>query len=84
MVGLIFEGEKCLHPFTGGDAHCGEFFRFDKQPAAVIMYTFYDEGGQPNFALIATFSLLYSIPVVLLYLLVNKRYGFRFQGGIKG
>ncbi len=54
------------------------------QPAAVIMYTFYDEGGQPNFALISTFSLLYSIPVVLLYLLVNKRYGFRFQGGIKG
>lgn len=55
-----------------------------KQPAAVIMYTFYDEGGQPNFALISTFSLLYSVPVVLLYLLVNKRYGFRFQGGIKG
>ena len=55
-----------------------------KQPAAVIMYTFYDEGGQPNFALIATFSLLYSVPVVLLYLFVHKRYGFRFQGGIKG
>jgi multiple sugar transport system permease protein len=55
-----------------------------KQPAAVIMYTFYDEGGQPNFALISTFSLLYSVPVVLLYLFVNKRYGFRFQGGIKG
>lgn len=54
------------------------------QPAAVIMYTFYDEGGQPNFPLISTFSLLYSIPVVLLYLLVNRRYGFRFQGGIKG
>ncbi|GAA3515838.1 carbohydrate ABC transporter permease [Actinocatenispora rupis] len=55
-----------------------------KQPAAVIMYTFYDEGGQPNFALISTFSLLYSVPVVLCYLVVNRRYGFRFQGGIKG
>jgi len=55
-----------------------------KQPAAVIMYTFYDEGGQPNFALISTFSLLYSVPVVAAYLLVNRRYGFRFQGGIKG
>lgn len=55
-----------------------------KQPAAVIMYTFYDEGGQPDFALISTFSLLYSVPVVVLYLLVNRRYGFRFQGGIKG
>jgi multiple sugar transport system permease protein len=56
----------------------------DKQPGAVVMFTFYDEGGQPDFALIATFSLLYSIPVVLLFVFVNKRYGFRFQGGIKG
>ena len=29
------------------------------------------------------FSLLYSIPVVVLYLLVSSRYGFRFHGGIK-
>lgn len=55
-----------------------------KQPGAVVMFTFYDEGGQPDFALISTFSLVYSIPVVLLFLFVNKRYGFRFQGGIKG
>ncbi|PZS19578.1 MAG: ABC transporter permease [Pseudonocardiales bacterium] len=56
----------------------------DKQPAAVVMYTFYDAGGQPNFALISTFALVYSVPVVVLYLFVNKRYGFAFQGGIKG
>jgi multiple sugar transport system permease protein len=55
-----------------------------KQPAAVTMYTFYDAGGAPNFALISTFGLVYSIPVVLLYLIVNRRYGFAFQGGIKG
>ncbi|WP_299445818.1 carbohydrate ABC transporter permease [uncultured Phycicoccus sp.] len=55
-----------------------------KQPAAVVMYTFYDAGGQPDFALISTFALVYSIPVVLLYLVVNRRYGFSFQGGIKG
>lgn len=55
-----------------------------KQPGAVIMFNFYDEGGQPVFGTIAAFSLLYSIPVVLLYLVINKRYGFRFQGGIKG
>jgi multiple sugar transport system permease protein len=55
-----------------------------KQPAAVVMYTFYDAGGQPDFALISTFGLVYSIPVVVLYLIVNKRYGFSFQGGIKG
>lgn len=56
----------------------------EKQPAAVVMYTFYDAGGQPNFALISTFALVYSVPVVALYLFVNKRYGFAFQGGIKG
>jgi multiple sugar transport system permease protein len=55
----------------------------DKQPAAVVMQTFYTEGGQPNLALISTFSLVYSIPVVAMYLFVNRRYGFRFHGGIK-
>jgi multiple sugar transport system permease protein len=55
----------------------------DRSPAAVVMYTFYTEGGQPDLALISTFSLLYSLPVVLMFLLVSSRYGFRFHGGIK-
>ena len=55
----------------------------DKQPAAVLMRTFYTEGGSPNLALMSTFSLLYSIPVVLMYLFAWSRYGFRFHGGIK-
>jgi multiple sugar transport system permease protein len=55
-----------------------------KQPAAVVMYTFYDAGGQPDFALISTFALVYSVPIVALYLFVDRRYGFAFQGGIKG
>ncbi|MEU5884404.1 carbohydrate ABC transporter permease [Spirillospora sp. NPDC047279] len=54
-----------------------------KAPASVIMYTFYTEGGQPDLALISTFSLLYSLPVVGMYLFVSRRYGFRFHGGIK-
>lgn len=55
----------------------------DKQPAAVLVRTFYTEGGSPNLGLIAAFSFLYSIPVVLMYLLAWSRYGFRFHGGIK-
>ncbi len=55
----------------------------DKQPAAVLVRTFYTEGGSPNLALISTFSLLYSVPVVLMYLFAWSRYGFRFHGGIK-
>jgi multiple sugar transport system permease protein len=54
-----------------------------KQPAGVLVRTFYTEGGSPNLALIATFSVLYSIPVVLMYLVAWARYGFRFHGGIK-
>lgn len=54
-----------------------------KSPAAVVMYTFYTEGGQPNLALISAFSLVFSIPVVAMYFFVNRRYGFRFHGGIK-
>jgi multiple sugar transport system permease protein len=55
----------------------------EKQPAAVTLNTFYTQGGQPNLALISTFSLLYSIPVVIMFLFVSRRYGFRFHGGIK-
>lgn len=55
----------------------------EKQPAAVTLNTFYTEGGQPDLALISTFSLLYSIPVVIMFLFVSRRYGFRFHGGIK-
>ncbi|MBB6351827.1 carbohydrate ABC transporter permease [Nonomuraea muscovyensis] len=55
----------------------------EKQPAAVIMYTLYTEGGQANLRLLSTFGLLYSVPVVVMYLIVSKKYGFRFHGGIK-
>ncbi|GII61234.1 sugar ABC transporter permease [Sphaerisporangium krabiense] len=55
----------------------------DKAPGAVILYTLYTEGGSPRLELISTFSLLYSLPVVLMYVFVSRRYGFRFHGGIK-
>jgi multiple sugar transport system permease protein len=55
----------------------------DKRPAAVRMYTFYTESGQPNLLLISAFSLVYAVPVILMYLFVSARYGFRFHGGIK-
>jgi len=38
----------------------------------VVCYTFYTEGGQPNLGLISAFSLLYSVPVVAMYLFVNR------------
>lgn len=55
----------------------------DLLPASVVIYNFYNEAGDPNIRLVAAYSFLYSIPVVLMYLFVNARYGFRFHGGIK-
>jgi multiple sugar transport system permease protein len=55
----------------------------DLAPAAVVMFNFYTEGGQANLPVISAYSFLYSVPVVVMYLFVNRRYGFRFYGGIK-
>lgn len=55
----------------------------DKQPAAVVMYTFYTESGQADLRLISAFALLFSVPVLIIYFIVNRRFGFRFHGGIK-
>lgn len=53
------------------------------QPAAVMMYTFYTESGQADLRLISAFSLLFALPVILIYFFVNRKFGFRFYGGIK-
>ncbi len=55
----------------------------DKLPASIAIYSFYNEAGTPNVTLVAAYSLLYALPVLVLYLLVNWRFGFRFFGGIK-
>jgi multiple sugar transport system permease protein len=54
-----------------------------KLPASTAIYSFYTEAGSPDIPLVAAYSLLYALPVLILYLLVNWRYGFRFFGGIK-
>ena len=56
----------------------------DKQPAAVTMYTFYTEGGQADVGMLSAFALVYTIPVVILYLVINRRWGFMMSGGLKG
>lgn len=54
-----------------------------KMPASVAIYSFYTEAGTPLITLTTAYSLLYTLPVLLLYMFVNWRYGFRFFGGIK-
>lgn len=55
----------------------------ERMPAAVAIYSFYTEAGTPLITLTAAYSLLYTLPVLLLYVFVNWKYGFRFFGGIK-
>lgn len=53
------------------------------RPAAIAFYQFYGDEGNPNIPAIAAYAVLYTLPVLLLYLLINWRYGFRFFGGVK-
>jgi len=55
----------------------------DKMPASVAIYSFYSEAGTPIVTLLAAYALLYSLPVIVLYLFVSWKFGFRFFGGIK-
>lgn len=52
-------------------------------PASVAIYSFYSEAGTPIVTLLAAYSLIYSLPVIALYLFVSWKFGFRFFGGIK-
>ncbi|MCR4402520.1 MAG: carbohydrate ABC transporter permease [Firmicutes bacterium] len=54
-----------------------------KAPASVAIYSFFNEVGIPILGLIAAYSFIYTIPVVTLYIIVNRKFGFRFYGGIK-
>jgi multiple sugar transport system permease protein len=56
----------------------------DQMPASVAIYSFYSEAGTPIVTLLAAYSLIYSLPVIVLYLFVSWKFGFRFFGGIKG
>lgn len=53
------------------------------QPAGVVMFSFYTESGMPDLPLIAAFSLIYSLPPILIYFFFSRKFGFRFHGGIK-
>lgn len=55
-----------------------------KMPVSIAIYAFTNEIGMPKIGLISAYSLLYTVPVMILYIYTNRRYGFKFYGGIKG
>lgn len=58
----------------------------EKQPAAVTIYSFFSQYGQVAYGELAAFSVIYTAPAVLLYVLVNKYLSgsFNMAGSVKG
>lgn len=58
----------------------------DDQPGTVAIYQFLGAHGFVQFGQLAAFSLLFSLPVVILYLLIARSFrgGFAFGGGVRG
>ncbi len=57
-----------------------------KQPASVGIYTFFSQYGAVAYGQLAAFSVLYTLPIILLYGVLGKFLGgaFSFAGGLKG
>lgn len=58
----------------------------DKQPAAVSIFSFFGQYGTVAYGQLAAFSLLYSVPVIGLYVLVSRFLGgpSALAGAVKG
>ena len=58
----------------------------EKQPASVSIYTFFSSYGQVAYGQLAAFSILYTLPIIMLYGVLSKFLGggFSFAGGLKG
>jgi multiple sugar transport system permease protein len=57
-----------------------------KQPASVAIYQFFGQYGQVAYGPLAAFSVIFTIPVVVLYILVQRTLGgaFNLAGATKG
>ncbi len=58
----------------------------EKHPAAVSIFSFFGAYGAVAYGQLAAFSLLYSVPVLVLYVIVQKFLGggFNLAGAVKG
>jgi len=55
-----------------------------KYPVSVAIYTFFSEVGVPDIGMISAYAFLYTLPVIFAYVLIERKFGFSFYGGIKG
>jgi multiple sugar transport system permease protein len=61
-------------------------FSSEKMPAAVAIFTFFGNHGAVAYGQLAAFALLYSVPILVLYLVMQRITGssFALAGGVKG
>ncbi len=61
-------------------------FSPEKQPAATSIYTFFGQFGSIAYGQLAAFSILYSVPVIVLYIVASRLIGgsFALAGSVKG
>ncbi|MBS2539832.1 carbohydrate ABC transporter permease [Catenulispora sp. NF23] len=92
VVPLIAPGMSVVLIFTFIQAWGNFFVPFillqspEKLPASVTVFTFFGQYGAVAYGQLAAYSVLYSMPVVVLYLIVSRTMGgaFRFAGAAKG
>jgi multiple sugar transport system permease protein len=92
VVPLILPGMAVVGIFTFIEAWGNFFVPFilllspEKEPASVSIFTFFGEHGSVLYGQLAAYSILYSLPVIVLYLIVNKSLGgaFNLAGAVKG
>lgn len=61
-------------------------FSKSKEPAAITIFRFFGQYGEIAYGELAAFSILYAMPVVMLYLVMAKSLGgsFAMSGAVKG
>ncbi|MHA7274623.1 carbohydrate ABC transporter permease [Arthrobacter sp. TMT4-20] len=61
-------------------------FSLENQPAAVSIFRFFGQFGTVAYGELAAFSILYSLPVIVLYIVVSRGIGgsFAMSGAVKG
>ena len=92
VVPLIGPGMSVVMIFTFIGAWGNFFVPFillqspEKLPASVTIFNFFGQYGGVAYGQLAAYSVLYSMPVVLLYAVVSRALGgaFRFSGAAKG
>jgi len=61
-------------------------FSADKMPASVAIFQFFGNHGAVAYGQLAAFAMVYSVPILVLYLLMQRLTGssFALAGGVKG